>query len=86
VRVTAGESIASPAATSRTARAISAAVAILGYFVHPVGQWLDTTTTFDWVSNGEWSEHAAKIAASVAVWIVLPLAAGAVRTLRRDVT
>jgi ABC-2 type transport system permease protein len=62
------------------------AFAILGYYVHPVGQWLDTTTTFDWVSNGEWSGHAAKIAASVAVWIVVPLAAGVVRTLRRDVT
>jgi len=34
---------------------------------------------------GQWSGHGAQIAASAALWILVPLAAGTVRTLRRDV-
>jgi len=37
------------------------------------------------VPNGEWSGHGAQIATSTALWIVLPLTLGLVRTLRREV-
>ncbi|MDL4777167.1 MULTISPECIES: ABC transporter permease [Thermomonosporaceae] len=51
----------------------------------PAG-WLDTNRTLDvltqeGVSGGEW----ARIGASLAVWLLLPLAAGAVRLARREV-
>jgi hypothetical protein len=41
--------------------------------------------TFGWLVAGQWSGHGAQIAASAALWILVPLAAGTVRTLRRDV-
>jgi hypothetical protein len=37
------------------------------------------------VLNGERSGHGAQIATSTALWIVLPLTLGLVRTLRREV-
>ena len=48
-------------------------------------QWVDTTTTFDWVMYGQWSGHTPQIAFSVVLWILVPFAAGLVRTLRREV-
>ena len=48
-------------------------------------QWVDTTTTFDWVLYGQWSGHTPQIAFSVVLWILAPLGAGLVRTLRREV-
>ncbi|MPZ96505.1 MAG: ABC transporter permease [Propionibacteriales bacterium] len=50
-----------------------------------VGRWLDTGQTFMHVLASEWDGHTAQILASVAVWIVLPLSAGLVRTIRREV-
>lgn len=49
------------------------------------GRWVNTGETYGWVLNGEWSGHGARIAASAALWIVLPLTLGPVRTLRREV-
>lgn len=51
-----------------------------------IGQWLDTGQTFGWVLSADWDGHWAKILASTAVWIVLPIVAGAWRTVRREVT
>ncbi|MQY08527.1 ABC transporter permease [Actinomadura macrotermitis] len=49
-------------------------------------KWLDTHRTLDalthpGVTSGEW----ARVAASLAVWLLLPLAAGTVRLARREV-
>jgi ABC-type transport system involved in multi-copper enzyme maturation permease subunit len=62
------------------------AFAIVGSALASVGPWLDTTTTFIWVSDGAWSGHVARIVVSTVVWVVVPLAVGVVATLRREVT
>jgi hypothetical protein len=49
------------------------------------GRWVNTGETYGWVLNGEWSGHGAQIATSTALWIVVPLTFGLVRTLRREV-
>jgi ABC-type transport system involved in multi-copper enzyme maturation permease subunit len=53
--------------------------------VQKVGDYADPSQTFGWVLTGDWSGHGAQIASSAAIWIVLPLAIGTIRTLRRDV-
>jgi hypothetical protein len=80
---------------------MNSAVAIVLYFVLPMAwtalgsmisaldkpaEWLDTTRTFaplveDAITSGAW----ARLGTSVALWVVLPLAAGLVRLLRREV-
>jgi ABC-2 type transport system permease protein len=49
------------------------------------GQWVNTGETFGWMLAGQWSGHAAQVAASAALWIAFPLAVGAVRIIRREV-
>jgi ABC-2 type transport system permease protein len=49
------------------------------------GNWVDTSQTFGWALTGQWSGHGPQIASSAAVWIALPLAIGALRTIRREV-
>ena len=61
------------------------AFTFLGQAVHGVQQWLDPSTTFGWMMTGEWAGHGAKMAASLAVWVVVPLVAGMVRTVRREI-
>jgi ABC-type transport system involved in multi-copper enzyme maturation permease subunit len=61
------------------------AFAILGGVLHSTGEWLDTTTTFGWVFDADWSGHVAKFAVSALIWLVAPLVAGVVVTLRREV-
>ena len=53
----------------------------------PVGRWLDSSTTLGPLTTGGHltGESWAKIAATVAVWALLPLAAGCVRLARRDI-
>ena len=75
----------------------SSAVAIAAYFVlNPafallgaastlIDHWIDTETTWNWVLNNEWAGHVPQISVSVLFWVAIPLAAGVVRTLRRDV-
>ena len=49
-----------------------------------LGRWLDTAQTYRHVLESDWNGHTGQILVSLAVWIALPLALGAVRTLRRD--
>lgn len=76
----------------------STAAAIVTYFalgaafnlftipaLEKAGRWVNTGETYGWVLNGEWSGHGAQIATSTALWIVLPLTLGLIRTLRREV-
>jgi hypothetical protein len=50
-----------------------------------VGNWINTGQTYGWVLDGQWAGHGAQIATSTLLTIVLPLTAGVVRTLRREV-
>lgn len=65
--------------------ALPTAFAILGDAIGKVGPWLDTTTTFGWIYDAHWSGHAAQIAVSTLIWVVVPLVAGLVVTQRREV-
>lgn len=64
---------------------LPSAVALLGVASRPVADWIDLSTTFDWVSKSEWGGHVPQISVSVVLWVVVPLVAGVVRTIRRDV-
>lgn len=71
--------------------------AIVGYFVLPavvstiglalkdVRNWFDSDVTFDWILTGSWTGNLGPILTTLALWVALPLAAGAVRTIRREV-
>ena len=74
------------------------AVAIVTYFalagalsllmipaLQAAGNWINTGQTYSWVLNGQWAGHVAQIATSTMLWVVLPLALGLLRTLRREV-
>jgi ABC-type transport system involved in multi-copper enzyme maturation permease subunit len=74
------------------------AVAVVTYFVlggvfsllmipalQATGNWINTSQSYGWVLYGQWAGHGAQIATSTLLWVVLPLAAGIVRTLRREV-
>jgi hypothetical protein len=59
--------------------------ALLGRAVPALAEWVDASTTFNWVLLGEWSGHTAQILLSVAVWIAVPVAVGLLRTIRREI-
>jgi ABC-2 type transport system permease protein len=65
--------------------ALPTAFALLGRALQPLAQWIDSSTTFDWLLRGEWSGHTPQILVSVAIWVVAPLAAGVFRTTRREI-
>lgn len=64
---------------------LNIATALLGTASTLIADWIDTATTWTWVLDNDWSGHVPQVAISTLVWVVIPLAAGAVRTLRRDV-
>lgn len=64
---------------------LNPAVALLGSVSTLVGEWIDTATTWNWVLENNWGGHVPQISVSVLLWVVIPFAAGAVRTVRRDV-
>jgi hypothetical protein len=37
------------------------------------------------VLKGEWSGHTPQILATVILWVAIPMAAGLVRTIRREI-
>jgi ABC-2 type transport system permease protein len=49
------------------------------------GQWVNTGQAYGWVLNGQWGGHGGQIATTTLLWVVLPLALGVARTLRREV-
>jgi ABC-2 type transport system permease protein len=61
------------------------AFALLGRVIHVVAEWIDFSTTFTWMLNGEWSGHTPQILVSMVIWVALPLAAGLIRTVRREI-
>jgi ABC-2 type transport system permease protein len=66
--------------------ALPAAFALLGTASKLVAEWIDMAGPFNWVLENEWGGHVPQIAVSVLFWVAVPLAAGVVRTMRRDVT
>jgi ABC-2 type transport system permease protein len=66
--------------------ALPAAFALLGAASKLVAEWIDMSNPFNWVLENEWGGHVPQISVSVLFWVAVPLAAGVVRTMRRDVT
>jgi hypothetical protein len=59
---------------------------LTGHAVAFVQEWIDSTTTFNWVLLGEPGGHWPQITAATLLWVVAPLTAGLVRTVRREIT
>jgi ABC-2 type transport system permease protein len=58
---------------------------LLGTTSHLVAEWLDYSTAFTWVLNGQWSGHEPSITAAVVLWVAAPLSIGLVRIARREI-
>ena len=83
--VAVGALVQSSAAAIAAYFALNAAFALLGHASTLVADWLDTAITWNWVLDNEWGGHVPQISVSVLLWVAIPLAAGFVRTVRRDV-
>jgi ABC-2 type transport system permease protein len=73
------------AAAIASSFALPAVFAVFGTASKFVNEWIDTTAPWTWVFKNEWAGHVPQILFSIFIWVALPLAAGVVRTLRRDV-
>ena len=60
-------------------------IGILGSAVSVIGNWFDSSRTWGWMVEGDWSGHAGGILVTTAVWVVVPLAVGLWRTAHREV-
>jgi hypothetical protein len=66
--------------------ALPASCAVLGTASTLVSNWIDMSTTWNWVLENDWAGHVPQITVSILFWVAVPLAAGLVRTTRRDIT
>jgi len=66
--------------------ALPAAIAVLGTASTLVSDWIDMSTTWNLVLENRWGGHVPQISVSVLFLVAVPLAAGVVRTMHRDVT
>jgi ABC-2 type transport system permease protein len=86
IGIAVGAALHNTAAAIVTYFAVGAAFSLLMIpALAKVGDWIDTGQTFGWLLAGQWSGHAAQLAASAALWILLPLTIGTIRTIRRDI-
>jgi ABC-type transport system involved in multi-copper enzyme maturation permease subunit len=81
-----GALLQSSAAAIAACFALPAAFAVLGTASTLVADWVDMSTTWNAVLEDDWAGHVPQISFSIVFWVVVPLAAGVVRTTRRDVT
>jgi hypothetical protein len=65
--------------------ALPVAFALLGTASTLVSDWIDMSTTWNWVLQNDWAGHVPQISFSIVLWVAIPLAAGVARTRRRDV-
>lgn len=65
--------------------ALPAVTATIGLAVKGLRDWFDSSTAFNWVLEGDWAGHTGQILSNAAIWVVIPLTAGVVRTIRREV-
>ncbi|HPU38017.1 MAG TPA: hypothetical protein PLS63_00475 [Microthrixaceae bacterium] len=80
-----GALLQSSAAAIAASFALPAAAAALGAGSSLVSDWIDMSTTWNAVLENDWAGHVPQILFSTVFWVAAPLAAGVVRTLRRDV-
>lgn len=64
---------------------LPAALGFLGAALRSVGEWIDPGTTFNWLVEGDFDGHVPNILVSALLWIAIPLTAGLVRTVRREI-
>lgn len=64
---------------------LPATAAVLGTASTLVSDWIDTSTAWNAVLENDWAGHVPQITFSFAFWVAIPLAAGLVRTTRRDI-
>jgi ABC-2 type transport system permease protein len=65
--------------------ALPAVTTLIGTASTLVAEWIDMSTPWSWVLENDWGGHLPKISVSITFWVAIPLAAGLVRTTRRDV-
>jgi ABC-2 type transport system permease protein len=80
-----GALLQSSAAAIAASFALPAAFAVLGTASTLVSDWIDMSTTWNSALENDWAGHVPQISFSIVFWVVVPLAAGVVRTIRRDV-
>jgi ABC-2 type transport system permease protein len=64
---------------------LNPAVALLGEVSTLVGDWIDTETIWNWVLDNKWAGHVPQILFSIVLWVAVPLTAGVIRSIRRDI-
>ncbi|MFV0307172.1 MAG: ABC transporter permease [Desertimonas sp.] len=79
-----GALLQNSAAAIAASFALPMSLAIVGTASTWVANWIDLSV-WEWVLSNEWDGHLLQISVSVAFWVVVPLAAGVIRTQRRDV-
>lgn len=80
-----GVLLQSSAAAIAASFAFPAAVAVLGTASTLVSDWIDMSTTWNAVLENDWAGNVPQIVFSIVFWVAVPLAAGFVRTTRRDI-
>jgi ABC-2 type transport system permease protein len=80
-----GALLQNSAAAIAASFALPAAFALLGTASRWLSEWIDMATTWNWVIENDWAGHVPQVLVSIMFWVVAPLAAGVVRTIRRDV-
>jgi ABC-2 type transport system permease protein len=80
-----GALLQNSAAAIAASFALPAGFAVLGKASTLVSDWIDMSTTWNWVLENDWAGHVPRISFSIVFWVAVPLAAGVVRTIRRDV-
>jgi ABC-type transport system involved in multi-copper enzyme maturation permease subunit len=80
-----GALLQSSAAAVAASFALPAAFHLLGSPSTLVSEWIDMSTPWNWVLENDWGGHLPQISVSVVFWVVIPLAAGFLRTTRRDI-
>ena len=80
-----GALLQNSAAAIAASFALPAGFALLGTASKLVSEWIDMSTPWNWVLKNDWAGHVPQISVSVLFWVAAPLAAGVVRTMRRDV-
>lgn len=80
-----GALLQNSAAAIAASFALPAIFAALGRASTLVADWIDTSGPWTWVLKNDWEGHVPQISFSIAIWVAIPLAAGVVRTIRRDI-
>lgn len=65
--------------------ALPAGFAVLGTASTFVAEWIDMSAPWTWVLENDWGGHVPQIVVSFLLWVAIPLTAGIVRTVRRDI-